>query len=124
MQISKSIRRERDNFVVVEIDCVARMGDDGADVAREEMLALSDAEHERTPTAGADKHAGNIRMYDRDAIGADDLSQRFPHGLDQRGLRFFVRPSKVAPMRWASTSVSVWDWKTWPFSSSWARSDK
>ena len=36
------------------------------------------------------KHAGHIRMNDGDAIGADHLAQRFPHGLDKRGLRFFL----------------------------------
>ena len=88
----EAIRPEGDDFVIVEIDRLARVRDDGANVAGKEMLAFPNAEHERAPAPRADKHAGNIRMNDGDAVGADDLPQRFPHGLDERGLGLLVAP--------------------------------
>ena len=43
----------RDNFVVIQVNCLARMGDDGRYVAREKVLTLADAEHQRTSPARA-----------------------------------------------------------------------
>ena len=98
-----------DDLVVVEVDRLARVRDDGGDVAGEEMLAFSDAEHERTPAPRADENPGNVRVNDRDAVGADHLAQRFSNGFDQRGLCLLFRLSKATPIRWARTSVSVCD---------------
>ena len=41
------IRRHRDDVEVVQVNCVARVGDDGADVAREEVFVFANSEHER-----------------------------------------------------------------------------
>ena len=51
----KSIGPDGDDFVVVEIDRLARVRDDGGDIARKKMLTLAHAEHERTPPPRADQ---------------------------------------------------------------------
>ena len=86
----ETIRPDGNDLVVVEIDGLARVRDDRGDVAGKEMLALSDAEHERTAAPRADEHAGHIRVNDSDAVGADDLPQRFADRLDERGLSFLL----------------------------------
>ena len=86
----ETIGPEGNDLVVVEVDGLARVRDDRGNVARKEMLALSNAEHERAPAPRADEHTGNIRVNDGDAVGADDLPQRFAHRLDERGLSFLV----------------------------------
>ncbi len=86
--MSKSIRAQGDDLGVVEVNDLTGVGDDGADVAGQEMLALADAEDERAAAAGADDDAGEIFVNDGDAVGADDLAQGFTDGLNEGGLGF------------------------------------
>ncbi len=88
----EAISPERDDFVIVEVDGFSRVRDDGANVASKEVLAFSNAKHKRAPAPSADKHTGNIRMNNGDAVGADNLPQRFTHRLDERGLGLLVAP--------------------------------
>ncbi len=52
------VRLERDDVEVVQINRVARVGDDRADIAGEKILVFANAEHERTATARADMKSG------------------------------------------------------------------
>ncbi len=91
----KPIGSKGNDFVIVEIDRLARVRDDRGNIAGKEMLSLPHPEHERTPASRADQHAGNVGMNHGNAIGADDLPKRFPHGFDKRGLRFLIAPLKI-----------------------------
>ena len=77
---------DRDEVEVVQINRVAGVGDDRADVAREKIFILPDAEHERAAAPRADDEIGNIRVDQRDAVGADDLLQRRAQRFDEQGL--------------------------------------
>ena len=95
----EAVRPDGDDFVVVEVNGLAGVRDDRGNVAREKVFALSDPEHERTAATRTDKNTGDVRMDDGDSVGADDLSQRFAHRLDERCLVFSFRLSKAIPMR-------------------------
>ena len=74
---------DRDDVEVVQINGVAGVGDDGADVAGEEVFLLADPEDERAAAPGADDEVRNVAMNERDAVGADDLAQSRANGVDQ-----------------------------------------
>ena len=114
---------DRDEIEVVQVNGVARVGDDRADIAGEKIFVLADAEDERAAAPGADDEIGNVAVDERDAVGADDLLQRRANGVDEqsflverrsvpspldRGLRPGQRSlRKVCRSECASTSVSV-----------------
>ena len=112
----------RDNFIVVQVNRLARVGDDGRDVAGEKVLTLSDAEHQRTPPPRADDHPGHVRMNHRDAIGADHLAQRLADGLDQRSLCLLLPAVESRPDQVGKNLGVGLRLENWPFSSSCARS--
>ena len=62
--------------MVVEVDDLVGVADQGARVAGQEVLALADAEHQRAAQAGADDHAGLARADDGQAVGALEQRQR------------------------------------------------
>ena len=74
----------------MQINGVARVGDDGAHVAGEEILALADAEHQRAAAPRADDESGRSWWIDGDAVGADDLLQGAAQRLDEARLRGFA----------------------------------
>ncbi len=88
---------DRDDIEVVQINRVARVGDDRADVAGEEILVLANSEHERTAAARADDEIRNVLMDERDAISADDLLQRRAHCRNETA--FVVERRSVAVLR-------------------------
>ena len=67
---------DRDEVEVAQINRITGVGDDRADIARQKILILPDAEDERTTAPRADNEIRNIRVDQRDAVGADYLLQR------------------------------------------------
>ena len=78
---------DRDDIEVVQVNRVARVGDDRADVAGEEVFLFADAEHERAAASRADDEIRDVLVHERDAVGADDLLQRGTDGDDEPALR-------------------------------------
>ena len=64
---------DRDDIEVVQVNRLARVSDDRADVAGEEIFVFANSEDERTATARADDEVRDVLMDERDAIRADDL---------------------------------------------------
>ena len=60
------------------------MGDDGADIAGEEVFLLAHAEDERATAPGAHEEVRNVSMNESDSIRADDLSQSRANGVDEK----------------------------------------
>jgi hypothetical protein len=78
---------DRRHVVVVEIDHLLGVGDDGVGVAGQEILVLAQADDQRRTAPGADDHAGRIDTHQRQAVGADDFAQGLADGLGQaRGI--------------------------------------
>ncbi len=77
---------DRDEVEVVQVNRVAGVGDDRAHIARQKIFVLPDSEDERAATPRADDEIGNIRMDQRDAVGADDLLQRRAQCFHEQGL--------------------------------------
>jgi hypothetical protein len=77
---------DRDDVEVVQIYRVPRVGDDGADVAGQEILILAYAEDERAAAAGSDDEVRNIAMDQSNPVRADDLAQGGADGIDQTAL--------------------------------------
>ena len=86
----------RDDIEVVQVNGVARVGDDRAHIAREEILLLAHAEDERTAAPRADDEIRDVAMDERDAVSADHLLQRRPHGRHQATLRIDRRRAAIA----------------------------
>ena len=78
-----------DDVEVVEVNRIARVGDDGADVAGQKIFLFADAEDERTSAASPDDEIWNVAMNQRDAVCSDDLAQGRAHRIDQPA--FLVR---------------------------------
>ena len=74
---------QRDDVAVVQVDDLAGVGDDGGNVAGEEVLAVADADHERRAAAGAEEVAGQVSVQEGDAVGAVDLARGGEDGLDE-----------------------------------------
>ncbi len=70
---------DRDDIEVVQVNRVARVSDDRADVAGEKIFVFANTEDERAAAARADDEVRNVLMDERDAISADDLLQRRAH---------------------------------------------
>ncbi len=68
---------------IVQVNGVARVGDDCAHVAGQKIFVFAHAEHERTATARADDKIRNVGVNQRDSVSADHLLQRRSHGVDQ-----------------------------------------
>ena len=77
------IARDDGDVEIVQIDHVARVSDDGVDVAREEVLALADAKHQRRAASRADQQLRVVPVHDGDAVGAGDFAERAADGLDE-----------------------------------------
>ena len=80
---------KQDNLEIFEINDVARVVDQRQRVAGQKVLALADAEDERTAAPRADEQVRHIAMHHRDPVSPVHLAQGHPHRLDQmisRGL--------------------------------------
>src|ERR1019366_3359835 len=75
---------EGGHVIVVEIDNLAGVGDDGVGVAGQKILIFADADDERRAAAGADDLAGVVAADDGNAVSADDLAQGVANGLGER----------------------------------------
>ena len=62
------------DLVVVQIDDIAGVTDDGTDIASQEILPLPDTKNQRTTAAGSDKDSGKICMHDGDPISTGNLT--------------------------------------------------
>lgn len=74
---------QADDVVVVEVDGFPGVGDDGADIAGEEVLPLADAEHEGAAAPRSDEDSGEVDVHEGDAVGTFDLFQGEAQGLDE-----------------------------------------
>ena len=71
---------------VLEVDDLARVGDDRGDIARDDGLVLPDADAERGALAGDDHLARMLRGNGGDAVGALDLFQGLGDGGEEVAL--------------------------------------
>src|SRR4030088_530416 len=69
------IALNRDHIEIVQVNGVAGVSDNGADIAGQKIFLFADAEHERTTAARSDHETGNVRMNQSDAVSANDLFQ-------------------------------------------------
>ena len=81
----KFIGFENGDFVVLEIDGFAGVGDHRADIAGEEVLAFAEAEDEGAAAAGTEEDAGDGGVDEGDAIGAGDAPEGTAEGFDESG---------------------------------------
>ena len=75
----KALPGQCGNLVVVEVNHITRVTDDGAHVAGKKVLSLADPQDERTAPASPDDEARQLGMDDGDPVGARDLTQRLAH---------------------------------------------
>src|SRR5438105_12888212 len=72
----EGVPRNGDDIKIVQINGIARVSHDCADVTGEEILILAHAENQRRTAAGSDKEIFDISVNEGDAVGADHLFQR------------------------------------------------
>src|SRR5207237_5410240 len=77
------LRSKDAHLMVAQVDDALRIADQSAWIARQENLAVADAQDQRTAEARAGDQAGKARTDDRQAIGALQMRQGLLHGLDQ-----------------------------------------
>ncbi len=75
--------RKDGDVTVLEVDDLAGMGEDGGDVAGEEILVLAQPDDERGAPAGAEEVAGQAAMDHGDGVGAPGLARGGQHGVGQ-----------------------------------------
>ncbi len=85
--MSNLSRLEGNDVEIVQVNGVARVRHNRADIAGEKIFVFSNTEHERTAAASADDKMRNIGMHQRDTVSADDLLERVAGGLDKARLR-------------------------------------
>ena len=79
----------RDYIEIVQVNCVAGVSDDCANVAGQEIFAVTYAKHKRASPPRADHEIRDIGMDQSNAIRADHLAKRRANGCKQA--RFFFR---------------------------------
>ena len=67
------IALDGDDVEIVQVNGVARVGDDRAHVAGQKIFVLADAEDEWAAATSADDEIWDIAMDECDSVGADDL---------------------------------------------------
>ena len=75
---------EHGQLVIGQVDDLVGIARQRRGVAGHEVLAVADAQHDRTAQAGDDEHFGPIAEEDRQAVGSLELRQGLLHGGDQR----------------------------------------
>ena len=81
--MSQSSGVEHAQLMVVEVDDLVGVADEGGGVAGQEVLAVADADDQRAAEPGADDQPGLRAGHRREAVGALEQRQRLAHGLDQ-----------------------------------------
>src|ERR1041385_272376 len=74
-----------DHIEVIQVNRVARVSDDRAYVAGQEIFAAADAKHKRTSTSCADHEIRHVSVNQSDAIRADHLPERRANSFKQPG---------------------------------------
>ena len=76
-------RRQRNHVVIVQVNHLARVRNDGGGVTGQEMFAFADPHQQRRSPPRAHDGVRTVRANDSDTIGADDFLERFHHGPGQ-----------------------------------------
>ena len=111
IQNVEALGRDGGHVVIVEINDLFRVRDDGIGVAGQKILARADADDERRTAPRADDGVGLVGANHRQAVGADDFAQRVADGLGRaaRNCRYLagalVRSRIVAHDAVASASA-------------------
>ncbi len=82
------------HVVVVQINDLFRVRDDGIGVARQKIFALADPNDQRRTAARADNFIRFIRADHGQPVGADDFAERGANGL-RKPVFFFAAPLVV-----------------------------
>ncbi len=99
-----ALRGQHTQLVVLQVNDLLGLSDEGAGVAGQEVLIVADAEDQRAAEPGADDHAGAARADDGQAVGSLEDGQRLAHRLDQLA----IAPGAVGRAVFqASVSVSL-----------------
>ena len=69
------------DVALLEEDHSPRVGEDGRDIRRQEVLALAEADDERHVQPRSDQPLGLARVHHRDRVGAMCLAQRGAYGV-------------------------------------------
>ena len=70
VMVRKLAGREHGHFVVVEVDDLGGVLDDGAGIGGDDVFVLAHADDQRAALAGNDQGVGLILADDGDAVGA------------------------------------------------------
>ena len=84
IQNVKPFGRDGRHIVVIEINDLFGMGNDGVGVAGQEILANAYADDEWRTASGADNDVRLVGTNHGNAVGADDFAQRIANRLGQR----------------------------------------
>ena len=69
--------------MILEINDLLGLADQGGGVAGQEIFAVADAQHQRAAQPGADHEIGILRANHRQAVSALEHRQHLAHRLDQ-----------------------------------------
>ena len=81
--ISNLSRPDRDDIEIIQVNGVAGVGDNRADIAGQEIFFFANTEHEGAAAARSDDEIGDIRMHESDAVGPDNLLQGGPRRVNE-----------------------------------------
>ena len=85
---AEAVGLEHGHLVVVEVDDLRGVLDDGAGIGGDDVFVLAHADDQRRALARDDQRVGLILADDGDAVGALDFMQRRLHrSLQQRDAR-------------------------------------
>src|SRR5262249_43543016 len=87
----ESLLLDRYNVIVVEIDDVSCIGDNGAYVSQNEVFALANSKNQGAPAPGTEDRVWDFGVKQRQAIGSDDLLQSHPECVQKL---FFIRRTR------------------------------
>ena len=82
---ARSRRAQLGDVAVFQEDHLAGVGQERWDITATEGLAVANAHHKRRAVARGDDHVGLGTGDHRNGVGADDLRERLPDGLKERG---------------------------------------
>ena len=85
----EGIPGQADNGFILEFDRLVRVGDDRAGIRRDDVLGVSDPDHQGRTLAGRDEHARLLATHHRDGIGTRHLAKGcLDRGLEVPGIQF------------------------------------
>ena len=84
VQNIKAFGRDGRHVVIIEVNDLFGVGDDGVGVAGQKILAAADADDERRTAPRTDNGVGLVGANHRKAVGADDFAQRIADRLGER----------------------------------------